>query len=212
MKVLVEMAANNFSSTSKVYSVMVPKGITNDYLRLNLSAKNRKLIAESKLSKSCYLWKQNLTVHGTGRFSKKHFAQGLSEKFVTLILDSRKKDAISHYESIVILLLQSEQSFKTFNLLVPQRPRVQLFVTTGLQFLDTMNLLVLFQSVNIHVKMTKWLGSLIIEAQILALLIIVCWNRVINFLESLNSERFIALKLTAVLALTGSSWAHQNCY
>ena len=96
---------NNFSSTSKVYSVMVPKGITNDYLRPNLSPKNRKLIAESKLSKSCYHGKQNLAVHG---FSKKLFAQGLSEKFVTLILDSRKKDAISHYESIVILFLQSE--------------------------------------------------------------------------------------------------------
>ena len=99
MKVLVQNGYKNFSNARMVSAAMVPKGTTNEYLGANFTPKNRKLIAEPRHPKSRSDGKQNLTVHGMGSFRKKLVAVGLSEKFVSLISDSRRKGTINHYES-----------------------------------------------------------------------------------------------------------------
>ena len=90
---------NNFSNSIMVRAVMVPKGTTNEYSGPNLNLKNRKLIAKPRLPKAPSAGKQHLTVNGMSSFSKKLVAEGLSEKIVSLISDSRRKVTIIHYES-----------------------------------------------------------------------------------------------------------------
>ena len=78
--------------------VIAPTGTTNEYSGPDLTSKKRKLFDEPKLPKTPSDGKQNVTVNGSGSFRKKPFAERLSEKVVSLISDSRRKDTINHYE------------------------------------------------------------------------------------------------------------------
>ena len=70
---------------------------TNEYSGPNLTPKSRKPVAEPKLPKTPSYGKENLVVNCAGSFRKKIYSRSSIRKAVSLFLDSRRKDTISHH-------------------------------------------------------------------------------------------------------------------
>ena len=87
---------NNFRNSIMARAAMVPKGTTNEYSEPNNTPKNRILIARSRLPKTLSDGKQIITVNIMDSFRKKLVAEGLSEKAISLISYSRRKDTVNH--------------------------------------------------------------------------------------------------------------------
>ena len=66
---------NNVSNSSIARAAMVPKGIIKEYSGPNFTYKNRKDIAEPRLTKTPSDGKQSLKTNGLGSFTKKLIAE-----------------------------------------------------------------------------------------------------------------------------------------